>query len=297
MAILMAVLFGLLIGSFLNVVVYRTPIMLEREWAEGAREVLGLNEAFMQTLPEESAKMVREKIGLSQQPLPKFNLMTPPSRCGHCGSPVKAWQNIPIISWLILRGKCHTCKTPISIRYPLVELLTGVLFGVVAWQYGWTEITVWACLLTAFVIALTFIDADTQLLPDHLNLLLLWLGMLFNWCTGFVSLEQAVLGAICGYMSLWTLNKIHKIIRGIDGMGYGDFKMLAAIGAWVGASLLPIVVMMAAVVGIVAALIKRVGKGQPMAFGPCLAIAGWVVLMWHEQVSAGLRWWLTQSGF
>nr|WP_244773700.1 A24 family peptidase [Alysiella crassa]UOP08183.1 A24 family peptidase [Alysiella crassa] len=296
-AIFMAVLFGLLVGSFLNVVIYRLPVILNREWNEAAREQLKLNDEFINTLPENAAQTLRQHISLTAEQQGEFTLSKPRSRCGNCGAPVKAWMNIPIISWLILRGKCHTCKTPISIRYPLVELLTGVLFGVVAWRYGWTEITVWGCLLTAFVVAMTFIDADTQLLPDQLTLPLIWLGLLFNWHTQFVSLESAVLGAVCGYMSLWTLNKIHKILRGMDGMGYGDFKMLAAIGAWCGAANLPIVVMMAALTGIVAALLKRVGKGQPMAFDPCLAIAGWLIFLFHAQAVSLITWWLQKSGF
>ncbi len=297
MAILMAVVFGLLVGSFLNVVVYRLPVMLNREWNVAAREQLGLNDEFLNKLPENAATTVRQQIGLTDTQTGTFNLMTPPSRCGGCGAPVKPWQNIPIISWLILRGKCHTCKTPISIRYPLVELLTGVLFGVIAWQYGWTAMTVWGCLLTAFVVAMVFIDADTQLLPDQLTLPLIWLGLLFNWHTQFVSWEQALLGAVCGYMSLWTLNQIHKLIRGIDGMGYGDFKMLAAIGAWCGAAHLPVVVMMAAIIGIVAALVKGVGKGQPMAFGPCLGIAGWLIFLFHALAGKLIAEWLLKSGF
>lgn len=297
MAIFMAVLFGLMVGSFLNVVVYRLPVMLNREWNAAAREQLGLTEEFVNGLPENARQTLRQQIGLTSEQMGEFTLSKPRSRCGKCGALVKAWQNIPIISWLILKGKCHTCKTPISMRYPLVELLTGVVFGVVAWQFGWTDITVWVCLLSAFVIALTFIDADTQFLPDQLTLPLMWLGLLFNWQGGFVSLHQAVLGAVCGYMSLWTLNKIHKIIRGIDGMGYGDFKMLAAIGAWAGAMSLPIVVLVASLVGIVGALINRVGWGKATAFGPSLGIAGWCVVVWHTQFSQLILWWLTKSGF
>lgn len=276
--ILFALIMGLLVGSFLNVVIYRIPVMMENEWTQFAKEHLGL-------IKEDDPK-----------PAP-FNLMTPPSRCGNCGTAIKPWQNIPIVSWLILRGKCGSCQTPISIRYPLVELLTGVLFAVVACQYGWSAVTVWGCLLTAFVIALTFIDADTQLLPDQLTLPLVWLGLLFNWHTQFISLEQALLGAVVGYMSLWTLSNTYKLIRGIDGMGGGDFKLLAAIGAWTGLKSLALIVLVAALVGIVAALIKRVAKQQPMAFGPCLAIAGWLVFVWHDKVLAGVAWWLKHSGF
>lgn len=276
--ILLAILFGLLIGSFLNVVIYRLPIMLEREWNQAAKMQLGLLEE-VEKQPE------------------TFNLLTPPSRCGHCGSSVRPWQNIPVLSWLLLGGKCASCKTGIAIRYPLVELLTGILFAVMAWQYGATWIMVGACLFTAFVVAMTFIDADTQLLPDQLTLPLVWLGLLFNLITGFVPLPQAVIGAVVGYMSLWLLFHAFKLLTGKEGMGYGDFKMLAAIGAWLGVGILPIVVFAAALVGIIAALVKRVSQGQPMAFGPCLAVAGWVVFLFHAQAGALVDWWLQKSGF
>ena len=273
--IFLAALFGLLIGSFLNVVIYRLPIMLDKAWTAAARQQLNLE-------VEEQAK---------------FNLLTPPSRCGNCGSAVRPWQNIPVISWLALRGRCASCRHPISIRYPLVEMLTAVMFGLMAWKFGESWVTVGACLFSAFIVALVFIDADTQLLPDDLTLPLVWLGLLFNWQTGFVSLPSALLGAVCGYMSLWLLFHLFKLLTGKDGMGYGDFKMLAAIGAWLGVAILPIVVLAAALVGIVAALVKRLAKSQPMAFGPCLGIAGWLVFLLHEQTDAAIRWWLHSSGF
>lgn len=210
---------------------------------------------------------------------------------------VKPWQNIPIISWCILRGRCAYCRSSISIRYPLIELLTGILFALVAWRYGWSYLTLGACLFTAIVIALTFIDADTQLLPDQLTLPLIWLGLLFNSFDGMVSLKSAVLGAIIGYMSLWTLFHIYKFFTGKEGIGYGDFKMLAAIGAWLGVAILPIIVLVASLVGIIVALLKRIKNGQPMAFGPCLAIAGWFVFLFYEPVIHFIDWWLTKSGF
>lgn len=276
-SIFLALIFGLLVGSFLNVVIYRLPVMLEREWNQAARAQLGL--------PQPEEKQLA------------FNLLTPASRCGQCGAPVRAWQNIPIISWLFLRGKCAQCHTPISIRYPLVELLTGGLFAAMAWQYGATGITIGACVFTAFVVALTFIDADTQLLPDNLTIPLIWLGLLFNFITGFIPLEKAVMGAIAGYLSLWSMYWLFKLLTGKEGMGYGDFKILAAIGAWLGFAILPVVILLASVVGIVAALVKRVKMSQPMAFGPCLAISGWLVLLFYEQAGSFIRWWLTKSGF
>lgn len=273
----LAVLFGLLTGSFLNVVIYRVPVMMERSWTLFAKEHLQLE-------PTEA----------EQQP---FNLLKPDSRCQQCGTPIKAWQNIPILSYMLLCGKCGTCHTPISKRYPAIELLTAIMFGVVAACYGWSWLTLTGLVCTAFLIALTFIDADTQYLPDQLTLPLVWLGLLANYAGGFVSLQQAVLGAVCGYMSLWLLNALHKVLRGFDGMGGGDFKLLAALGAWLGASVLPVIVFVAAIVGVVAAIVLKAAKSQPIAFGPSLAIAGWLVLVGYDKVMAGMNWWLKASGF
>ena len=276
-AIPLSVVVGLLIGSFLNVVIYRVPVMMERGWTQFAKEHLQLE------LTEEE-----------QQP---FNLMKPDSRCPKCHAPVKAWQNIPIVSYLMLGGKCGSCKTPISIRYPLIELLTGILFGVVAWQYGWTMAAFGGLILTAILIALTFIDADTQYLPDNLTLPLIWLGLLFNLNSTFVPLKSAVLGAVFGYMSLWLLCFIYKLLTGKIGMGNGDFKLLAALGAWLGVGILPVLVFMAALIGLVGAIIGRIAKGQYFAFGPSLAIAGWIILVVNEPVHRAVIWWLTKSGF
>lgn len=276
-AIPLAVIVGLLIGSFLNVVIYRVPVMMERGWTQFAKEHLQLE------LTEEE-----------QQP---FNLMKPDSRCPKCHAPVKAWQNIPIVSYLMLGGKCGSCKTLISIRYPLIELLAGILFGVVAWQYGWTMAAFGGLILTAILIALTFIDADTQYLPDSLTLPLIWLGLLFNLSGTFVPLKSAVLGAVFGYMSLWLLCFIYKLLTGKIGMGNGDFKLLAALGAWLGVGILPVLVFMAALIGLIGAIIGRVAKGQYFAFGPSLAIAGWIILVANEPVHHAVTWWLTKSGF
>ena len=293
-----AALFGLLVGSFLNVVIYRIPVMMEREYALAAKQMLeAAVKQVIAWLPADKTAEAQKLLGVPDTPEPAFNLITPRSRCGNCGAPVKAWQNIPVISWLLLRGKCAGCRAPISVRYPLVEVLTAVLFALVAWRYGGGAVALWGCVLTAFVLALTFIDADTQLLPDMLTLPLLWLGLLFNLHTGFVPLSQAVWGAVAGYMSLWLLYHVFKLLTGKEGMGYGDFKMLAAIGAWVGAGMLPVVVLAASLVGIVAALLKRVSRGQPMAFGPCLAVAGWLVFLFHAHTGTAIAWWLHKSGF
>lgn len=273
----LAALFGLLTGSFLNVVIYRVPVMMERGWTLFAKEHLQL-----------------ELTEAEKQP---FNLLKPDSRCQHCGTPIKPWQNIPVISYILLRGQCGSCQTPISIRYPAIELLTAVMFAVVAIVYGWSWLTLTGLVLTAFLIVLTFIDADTQYLPDQLTLPLVWLGLLANYAGGLVSLQQAVLGAVCGYMSLWLLNFAHKLWRGFDGMGAGDFKLLAALGAWLGAAVLPVIVFVAALVGVVAAVVLKAAKSQPIAFGPCLAIAGWLVWIGYDKVMMGIDAWLKASGF
>ena len=273
----LAALFGLLTGSFLNVVIYRVPVMMERGWTLFAKEHLQL-----------------ELTEAEKQP---FNLLKPDSRCQHCGTPIKPWQNIPVISYILLRGQCGSCQTPISIRYPAIELLTAVMFAVVAIVYGWSWLTLTGLVLTAFLIALTFIDADTQYLPDQLTLPLIWLGLLANYAGGLVSLQQAVLGAVCGYMSLWLLNFVHKLWRGFDGMGAGDFKLLAALGAWLGTAVLPVIVFVAALVGVVAAVVLKAAKSQPIAFGPCLAIAGWLVWIGYDKVMVGIDAWLKASGF
>lgn len=272
-----AILFGLLVGSFLNVVIYRVPAMLERGFTVFAKTHLNIE--------------------LSEEEQKPFNLVTPRSCCPKCSTPIKAWQNIPVISFLILGGKCAACKHPISIRYPLIEMLTAIVFGIVAWTYGWSWVTLCGLVLTAFLLALAFIDADTQYLPDQLTLPLIWLGLLFNYQGGLVSLKQAVLGAVLGYLSLWLLNYIHRLIRGMDGMGYGDFKLLAALGAWLGVSTLPVIVFIAAVIGVIASIILRVAKSQPIAFGPSLAIAGWVIFIEYHHVNQAVSWWLHASGF
>lgn len=276
-AVPLAALFGLLTGSFLNVVIYRVPVMMERGWTVFAKEHLGL--------------------ALTAEEQQTFNLIKPDSRCPKCHAPVKPWQNIPVVSYLLLGGKCGSCKAPISKRYPLVELLTGILFAAVAWQYGWSMVALGGVVLTAILIALTFIDADTQYLPDQLTLPLVWLGLLFNLNGTFVPLASAVLGAVCGYMSLWLLCYIYKLLTGKIGMGGGDFKLLAALGAWLGVGVLPVLVFMAALIGVAAALVMRVAKGQQFAFGPSLAVAGWLIFIANDKITAAVNWWLGASGF
>lgn len=265
--VVIATVLGLLVGSFLNVVVYRLPIMLQQGWSAQAREVL--------ELPAEEA--------------PTFNLLWPQSRCPHCSAAIKAWQNIPVVSWLALRGRCAQCQQPISLRYPLVELTTGVLSAVVAWQFGYSWLTLAMLLLTWGLLALSLIDADHQLLPDLIVLPLLWLGLILNSFGLLTTLEDALFGAVFGYLALWSVFWLFKLLTGKEGMGYGDFKLLAMLGAWGGWQILPLTILLSSVVGAVLGVIilrlQRQGMGQPLPFGPYLAIAGWIAIIWGAQIT------------
>ncbi|WP_062786352.1 prepilin peptidase [Aquitalea pelogenes] len=269
--VVMALLLGLLVGSFLNVVIHRLPVMMERGWQRECDRYLGRD----------------------VQDAERYNLLVPASHCPGCKQDVKAWQNIPLLSYVLLRGRCAHCGISISWRYPAVELLTGLLFAAVAWRFGWGLPMLGYLLLTAVLVVLTFIDADTQLLPDDLTLPLVWAGLLFNLYTGAVPLEDAVIGAVAGYMSLWLVYWLFKLCTGKEGMGYGDFKLLAAFGAWLGWSMLPLIILLSslvgAVVGIVLMLLSRIGRGQALPFGPYLAAAGWIALLWGKQI---VSWYL-----
>ncbi len=264
----LSVVLGLLIGSFLNVVIYRLPKMMEREWHRNCAELQG------------EAAPTQEKLTLA----------TPRSACPKCNHAISAWENIPVISYLLLGGKCKGCQTKISMRYPFVEALTGALLGLVAYQFGYTHITLFAWLLTLALITLTFIDFDTQLLPDDITLPLLWLGLLFNLNSGFTDLSAAVIGAMAGYLILWSIYWLFKLVTGKEGMGYGDFKLLAAIGAWFGWQLLPAVVLLSSALGatIGIALIALKGKSGNTAipFGPFLALGGIAALFFGKQLSS-----------
>ncbi len=259
---------GLLIGSFLNVVIHRLPIMLERAWQAECAYARG------------------------EEPMPQeaYNLVAPRSACPQCGHAISAAENIPVVSYLLLGGKCRQCKTPISARYPLVELLTGLASAALAWHFGFGIPLAGALLFTWTLIALTFIDFDTQLLPDDLTLPLLWLGLAFNLRHTFVSLHQAVIGAMVGYLLLWSVFWLFKLIRGKEGMGYGDFKLLAAMGAWLGWQMLPLIILLSSVIGVIAGIVVnlRASKGlsAPFAFGPYLAIAGMIAMLWGETLMA-----------
>ena len=268
---------GLLIGSFLNVVVYRLPKMLMHDWRMQAREVLD-----MPAQPEAET----------------FNLILPNSSCPHCDHEIKPWENIPLVSWLFLRGKCSNCKEAISIRYPLVELACGLFSAVIAWQFGVSWEALAMLVLTWGLLSMSLIDADHQILPDVLVLPLLWLGLILNSFGLFTSLSDALWGAVIGYMSLWSIFWLFKLITGKEGMGYGDFKLLALIGAWGGWQVLPLTILLSsvlgAVIGIVILRLQRNGYSNPIPFGPYLAAAGWVALIWGEQITSS---YLQIAGF
>jgi len=258
---------GLLVGSFLNVVIHRLPKMMERDWLSQCAEFRG------EPLPESE----------------RLTLAVPRSRCPQCGHMITALENIPVLSWLILGGKCSGCKATISIRYPIVEALTGLLSAFAALQFGVAWTTGAALLLIWSLIALTFIDVDTQLLPDSITLPLTWLGLLFNISGTFTDLQSAVVGAVAGYLSLWSVYWGFKLITGKEGMGYGDFKLLAALGAWLGWQLLPLTILLSslvgAVVGIALIVLAKHGRNVPIPFGPYLAAAGLLALFWGKELT------------
>jgi leader peptidase (prepilin peptidase) / N-methyltransferase len=265
-------LLGLIVGSFLNVVIHRLPKMMEQAWLNEYRE-------FQQ--PEKA---------VTKADAASYNLLVPRSTCPACGHKITASENIPLISFMLLRGKCSSCKTAISLRYPLVELLTALLAGAIAWKFGVSGMALAALIFTFALIALTFIDFDTQLLPDDITLPLLWLGIFFNIGGGFTDLQSAVIGAMAGYLSLWTIYWVFKIVTGKEGMGYGDFKLLAAIGAWFGWQLLPAVILLASVAGSVIGIglivLAKHGREVPIPFGPFLAMGGIAALFWGPQLAA-----------
>lgn len=267
-ATLAAALFGLLIGSFLNVVIYRLPKMMQRE----------------------SDNYVAHESGKELPHTDRFNLMVPRSACPHCGHQISAVENIPVISYLVLGGKCRACKAPISPRYPLVELLTGLLSALMVWSFGSGWIGLAALAFTYALVAMTFIDFDTQLLPDDLTYPLLWLGLLVNLNGTFVPLREAVIGAAAGYLVLWSIYWLFKLVTGKEGMGYGDFKLLAALGAWLGWTMLPTIILLSSVVGAIVGIslivFARHGREKPIPFGPYLAAAGLIALLFGGPIAA-----------
>lgn len=258
---------GIIIGSFLNVVIYRLPKMMELAWHQQCAELKG-----------EPAKL-----------LPVFNLVTPRSKCPQCGHRITVLENIPIFSFLFLKGQCSQCHTPISLRYPLVELLTGLLSGFSAWYYGFGLMSMIALFFIWAMVVLTFIDFDTQLLPDVITLPLLWIGLLINLNKGIIDIQSAVVGAMIGYLALWVVYWIFKLATGKEGMGYGDFKLLAAIGAWFGWQMLPLVILASSLVGglvgIFLIYFRKQHSGLAIPFGPYLAVGGLIAMFWGKQIN------------
>lgn len=263
----LAGLIGLLVGSFLNVVIHRLPKMMEREWQQQCAELNG------QTLDAS----------------PSYNLIVPRSACPHCNHAISALENIPVISYLFLRGKCAGCAASISPRYPIVEAVSGLLSAYAAWHFGFGLAGIAAIILVWALIALTFIDFDTQLLPDSITLPLLWLGLLLNLSGAFTSLPNALIGAVAGYLILWSVYWAFKLTTGKEGMGYGDFKLLAALGAWLGWTMLPLIILLSslvgAVVGVALIIFAKHGRNIPIPFGPYLAGGGLIALFWGQALT------------
>ena len=267
--------FALMIGSFLNVVIFRLPLMMQRDWREQCEE-------------------------LAKEPPPdipegRFNLVVPRSRCPSCGAEIKAWQNIPVLSYLLLGAQCANCRESISIRYPLVEIFTAVLAGICAWRFGFGWEALMAIGMTCTLVAISLIDADHQLIPDSVVMPLLWVGLVMSlWYplagaeTLFISPREAIVGALAGYLSLWSVYQLFKLVTGKEGMGYGDFKLLAALGAWLGWKALPTIILMSAIVAAVIGVVMIVFRGRdrqlPIPYGPYLAAAGWITMLWGESI-------------
>lgn len=280
-------IFSLLVGSFLNVVIHRVPIMLEREWRSQAEQIVA--QQVDGTLPPVLA---------TPAPAERYNLLVPRSACPGCGAMITAAQNIPVISWLFLKGRCAKCSAKISVRYPIVELCTAILSALVAWKFGFAWYTGAALVLTWMLVALTVIDIDHQLLPDNMTLPLVWIGLLLSLASSGTGLpvdpKSSIIGAVAGYLSLWSVFHLFKLLTGKEGMGYGDFKLFAAFGAWFGWQMLPLIILLSAftgaVVGIGLIVVRGRDRNIPIPFGPYLAAAGWIALMWGDPlVDAYLR--------
>lgn len=261
-------LFGLLVGSFLNVVIYRLPLMMQRSWRKDCQEYLEL---------------------ASDQDSETFNLVLPLSRCPGCNAPIKPYQNVPVISYIFLGGKCANCSNPISLRYPLIEAFTGLTSFIIAWHFGCTPETLFALFLTWSLISLSFIDIDHQLLPDSITLPCLWLGLFLSVFGLFTDSHASIIGAIAGYLVLWSIFHLFKLLTGKEGMGYGDFKLLALFGAWLGWQFLPAIILLSSLVGAVVGIAMIVFSGhnrnKPIPFGPYLAAAGWIALIWGAKIN------------
>lgn len=277
--IALTLVLGMLVGSFLNVVILRLPVMLDRRWRAQARELLQ---------PARTAAKRDDR----------FDLIRPSSHCPHCGHRIRAWENIPVLSFLWLRGKCSACRKPISWRYAVVELTTGAFSALVAWRFGYDLAAGAGLLFTWALIALTFIDYDTQLLPDDITLPLLWIGLLVNFSALLTPLSSAVIGTAAGYVSLWLVYQAFRLLTGKEGMGFGDFKLFAALGAWLGWQQLPLILLLSSFLGAIVGIAFIVFFGRdrrlPIAFGPFLCAAGWIALMWGEEIT---RYYLQLARF
>ncbi|MBI1422773.1 MAG: prepilin peptidase [Gammaproteobacteria bacterium] len=273
------IILGLIIGSFLNVVIHRLPIILLRDWRRDCREFL--TEKFPGDMAQGSATPETNN---------KYNLVVPRSACPQCGHQISALENIPVLSYLFLKGRCKACKTPISARYPVIETISALLTFVSAWKFGVSYAFLFAACLSWALLCLTMIDYDHMYLPDQITLPFLWLGLMLNLQGMYTDLHSAVIGAIAGYLSLWSVYHVFKLATGKEGMGFGDFKLLALFGAWFGWQMLPAIILLSsligAVVGILLIVLKLHQKGKPIPFGPYLAGAGWVAMMWGKDLNA-----------
>ncbi|GAB6139741.1 A24 family peptidase [Methylosoma difficile] len=274
----LAGLFGLMVGSFLNVVIYRLPIMMQRNWRKECTE-------YLQLEPNPTD---------DDEP---FNLMVPLSRCPNCQTPIKPYQNLPVVSYLLLKGRCAACSQPISSRYPLIEAFTALLSVFVAWHFGYSAQCGFALLLTWSLVALSFIDIDHHLLPDSINLPLIWLGLILSLFNVFTDAHTSIIGAVAGYMGLRMVYHLFKFATGKEGMGFGDFKLLALFGAWLGWQYLPLIILLSSLVGAVIGIsmmifVKR-DHNIPIPFGPYLAAAGWIAMLWGTDIN---RWYLNYAG-
>ncbi|GIU15603.1 A24 family peptidase [Shewanella sp. MBTL60-007] len=286
--IALSFIFAAVIGSFLNVVIHRMPVMMKREWQQECNHYLS---EYKKEVFESNKKQLEAPIDAFPE---KYNIVVPGSACPKCKTNIKAIHNLPILGWLMLKGKCASCSTKISARYPIVELITGALVAFLAWHFGPTLEFALTTILTFSLIALTGIDLDEMLLPDQLTLPLLWLGLIINLGGTFATTSDALIGAAAGYLSLWSVFWLFKLLTGKEGMGYGDFKLLAVFGAWFGWQVLPLIILLSslvgAIVGIALIVFKKLNHGNPIPFGPYIAAAGWIAMIWGESIT---NWYLS----
>ncbi|WP_394129294.1 prepilin peptidase [Shewanella maritima] len=282
-------IFAATIGSFLNVVIHRLPVMMKREWQSECNFYLS------EYHPDIVKQVGEERLNKPIDSFPKkYNIVVPTSACPKCGSKIKPWHNLPILGWLMLKGKCANCSASISARYPVVEFITGALIATLAWHFGPTTEFLLASILTFALVALTGIDLDEMLLPDQITLPILWLGLLVNLQGTFTTPQDSLIGAAAGYLSLWSVFWLFKLVTGKEGMGYGDFKLMAVFGAWLGWQMLPLIILLSsavgAVIGIAMIATKKLHSGKPIPFGPYIAIAGWVAMIWGADI---VNWYLS----